>query len=48
MKYLKIFLLVVVATFTFGSAMAQTHRTVHRRHWTHRHWAHHHRMVHHN
>ena len=48
MRYLKIFLLAVVATFTFGSAMAQTHQTVHRRHGHHVHWARHHKMVHHN
>jgi hypothetical protein len=53
MKYLKMFLLIIVAMFTFGSTMAQVvvrarvGPPVHR-HWHHRHWHRpHHRYYHH-
>ncbi|MDF2430525.1 MAG: hypothetical protein JWP44_156 [Mucilaginibacter sp.] len=44
MKYIKAILLVTVAVFTFGSAMAQDRGRDHHRHWRHHRW--HHRGVH--
>ncbi len=38
MKYLKALLVMVVAVFTVGSAMAQPIHHPHHRHWHHRHW----------
>jgi hypothetical protein len=51
MKYLRALLLIILAMFTFGSAMAQVvvrarvGPPVHRRYYHHRHyyWRHHHR-----
>jgi len=47
MKYLKASLLVLIATCAFGSAIAQPHHPIHRRHIRHHHWAHRHRVIHH-
>jgi hypothetical protein len=49
MKYLKVFLIMLLTAFTLGGAMAQVvvraqvggrpyHRHWHHRHWHHRHW----------